>query len=517
MESLDLASYILTLDIGTSSTRAVLFDEKARPVPGCIIQVSNRLQTAHDGTAVFDVAHLFENTVQAIDRLLQTADEHPGRIVGVAVDTLVSNVFGADETGQPMTPIYTYADTRNAPDAATLRSELGLQGQAAAHDRTGCLIHTSYLPARFRWLARTQPDLLKRATHWLSIGEYVLWRFTGTRAVSYSVASWTGLLDRRTLTWDAEWLTDLPISAAQLSPLTDLDQPVSALHNEWTARWPSLADAVWFPAVGDGAAANVGSGCGTLPAARTDATQRIALTIGTTGAMRTVLNAKTAAEQTVPSGLWFYRVDAQRGLLGGATTEGGNLYAWLRSTLQLPDTDVVEATLRERAPAVHGLTVLPFVAGERAPGWDDDARASLLDFTLHTEPLDILQASLEGIAYRFALIYERIRASLFPGQVNARAAAQEVQIIASGGAILSSPVWLQIMADVLNQPVIALEEREITARGLAILALEKLNLVADAATLEPRLGQTYQPDGERHAIHMDALQRQVARYRQLRT
>ena len=64
--------------------------------------------------------------------------------------------------GAPLSPVYTYADTRNAADAQALRRELGADGMAAAHDRTGCLIHSAYLPARFRWLQRTRPELAVR-------------------------------------------------------------------------------------------------------------------------------------------------------------------------------------------------------------------------------------------------------------------------------------------------------------------------------------------------------------------
>lgn len=499
-----MTTYILTFDIGTSSTRAILFDEQARPVPGCLAQTPNHLRTAGDGTVVFDADHLLHNVVDTIDRLLQLAGDRAEQIGAVAMATLVSNVLGTDRAGQVLTPVYTYADTRNAPDAAELREELRAGGRLAAHDRTGCLVHTSYLPARFRWLQRAEPELLERVDHWLSIGEYVLWEFLGERAVSYSVASWTGLLNRRDLCWDAEWLAQLPVTESHLSPLIDVDQPLHGLRDEWASRWPALRDVPWFPAIGDGAAANLGSGCGALQPREQP---RVALTVGTTGAMRMVVDAERAAETNVPDGLWLYRIDAQRALLGGATTEGGNLYAWLRQTLQLPDAAEIEAEVGRRPPAAHGLTVLPFIAGERAPGWDDDARASLLGFTLHTTPLDILQAGLESVAYRFALIYQRIISSLAP--------TMETQIIASGGAILSSPAWLQIMADVLNQPVVSLEEQEITARGLALLALQQLDLVDDIDDLEPALGHTYAPDAARHAVHLDALQQQSDFYTRL--
>ncbi len=504
----DKAPYILALDIGSSSTRAILFDNKAQVVPGGVAQRSIEMQTAANGTGVYDIGQVLENVVHVIDHLLVHVGPLADQIGAVAMDTLVSNILGVDADGTPVTPVYTYADTRNAPDADTLRTELGSAGMAQSHDRTGCVIHTSYLPTRFRWLARQHPDLLAKSRRWISIGEYLHEQFTGTRAVSYSVASWTGLLNRRALAWDKAWLDQLPLAEAQLSPLVDFGDAARGLQGAWRERWPALKDVPWFPAIGDGAAANIGSGCDAAIRVDKGIGQRVALTMGTTGAMRVVLNpAQTSAIATVPDGLWLYRVDGRRGLLGGATTEGGNVYAWLTRTLQLPAADDIENVLCERPPAAHGLTILPFVAGERAPGWNDDARASMVGFSLSTRPLDIVQAALEGIAYRFALIYQQIAPNL--------ATEPPPQIIASGGALLSSPAWLQIMADVLGQPVLALAETEITSRGLALLALENLGVITDTSALPPTLGKLYEPDLTHHASHQDALARQVAIYDRL--
>jgi gluconokinase len=119
----------------------------------------------------------------------------------------------------------------------------------------------------------------------------------------------------------------------------------------------------WYPAVGDGAASNVGSDC-VDPS-------RIALNVGTSAAI------PTGDRETGPApiGLWRYRVDRRRALVGGATSEGGNVYAWCRDLLKLPPPAEVEQMLAERAPDSHGLTMLPFLAGERAPGWRGDRRA----------------------------------------------------------------------------------------------------------------------------------------------
>jgi gluconokinase len=210
--------------------------------------------------------------------------------------------------------------------------------------------------------------------------------------------------------------------------------------------------------------------------------------------------ALTLPPAQVPEGLWIYRVDRRRALVGGATTEGGNVFAWLSQTLQLPpDT---EEALARLAPAAHGLTVLPFVAGERAPGWRSDARASLINFTLNTQPIEILRAGLEGVAYRFALIHQRLTPHLPP----------EHQLIASGSGLLNSPVWIQIMADVLGRPVIASAEKEATSRGVAVLALEALGLAQD---LPAALGQIYQPDETHYIQYQEALNKQVEAYNRL--
>ncbi|MBE7474745.1 MAG: carbohydrate kinase [Anaerolineae bacterium] len=478
---------ILTLDVGTSSTRAMLFDSQARPVPDLQAQIPSQVQTTADGGSEFDPAELLRGVIAAIDQVLHLAGPLAQHICGVALDTLVTNMLGLDSAGQPLTPVYTYADTRNAADADALCAELG--GMTAAHDRTGCLIHSAYWPARFRWLARTQPDLYRQTAHWVSLGDYLFQEFLGQRQVSYSVASWSGLLNRRELAWDREWLVYLSLDEDRLSPLTDVDQPVRGLRSPWAERWPALKDVPWFPAIGDGAAANIGSGCA--------GPQRVALTMGTTGAMRVALEQNPAA---APEGLWVYRVDRRRALVGGATSEGGNVYAWLKQSLQLPPDEAEQ--LAALAPAAHGLTVLPFVAGERAPGWQSRARASLIGFTLNTRPIEILRAGLEGVAYRFALIQQRLAPHLPP----------DYQIIASGSGLLNSPVWLQIMADVLGHPVIASAETEATSRGVAVLALEALDLAQD---LPAALGKTYQPNQVHHARYQEALATQLDLYRKL--
>ena len=349
------------------------------------------------------------------------------------------------------------------------------------------------MPARFRWLARSRPDLFRNSARFVSIGEYLELKLFGETAVSYSVASWTGLLNRTALTWDRELLQGLPVRIEQLSPLTDVNSPRRALLPAFARRWPALREVPWFPAVGDGATANVGSGC-VSP-------KRVALTVGTTSAMRAVLIDRL---ERVPSGLWCYRVDGRRSLLGGALSEGGSVFAWLRSALRL-DLEGLEERLSGLEPDGHGLTILPFFAGERAPGWAGHARAVFQGISLATTPIHLLQASLEAVAFRIALVFEMLR-PLLPG---------DVRVVASGGAILSSPAWLQIMTNAIGRPVAASGVPEASERGSVLLALEALGAISDLEQTPDFLGAVYEPDARIHHRYREAIARQKELYGKL--
>jgi gluconokinase len=478
---------ILALDIGSSSLRAALFDRLGRAVQGIEAREPYQASYTADGGAEVDADALLALLFQCIDAALIQAGALASAIAGVAGCSFVNNILGLDAASRPATPITTYADTRSAAMVPGLRADFD---EAETHQRTGCLFHPSYLPARLRWIAEARPDWLRNSTRWVSLGEYLELRLFGQTAVSYSAAAWTGLLDRRRLCWDEPLLAGLPIDVEQLAPLVDASAARRGLQPAFAARWPALAEAPWFPLVGDGAAANVGSGC-VSP-------RRIALSMGTTTALRAVTGD---ADFVVPAGLWCYRVDGERSLPGGALSEGGSVYGWLRDALRLGEPDHVEAALAQRPPDGHGLTVLPFFAGERAPGWAGHARATIHGLSLATTPLDILQAGLEAVAYRIALVYQRLRAVL-PG---------EPQIVASGGALLGSPAWLQVVADAIGRPVSASDVPEASARGAALLALEALG-VSSIEQAPDFVGAAVDPRPDWHERYCIAIERQRELY-----
>jgi gluconokinase len=482
---------VLAVDVGTSSVRGALYDARAHRLEATAAHEAHALGAGPDGAAEGPAEEMAACVERVIDAVLASAGAAPGPPAALAMATLATTTLGVDDDGHPVTPLYTYADNRSRDDVAELRRELDA---AALRQRTGCPLHTAYWPARLRWLRRTRPAAAARARSWMDFGTFLYRRWLGRADVpaSYSIASWTGLLDRRALRWDAPILEKLGLTPDVLPPLADYTEGQRGLAPAFARRWPALLGSTFFPAVGDGAAANVGSGC-VNPG-------RIALTVGTTGALRVLLPGATPDE--VPPGLWAYKVGAAETLLGGSFGEGGNVFAWARETLRLPPDHELEAALRGLPPDGHGLTVLPFLAGERSPGWSTSATGAVAGLTTATTPMQVLQACLEAVCYRFALV-----ARLLDDHLDESRA-----IVASGGALTASPAWVQLMADVLQHRVLVSHETELTSRGVAILALRALGSWKSLEEVPLPLEETCVADPTRAEVYRRAMERQRQLY-----
>jgi len=483
---------ILTLDMGTSSVRAMLFDTRGRALPNAEVQSAYAQNTTADGGVQTDPEALLALTVSCLKQLIRKTDNKTrGRIAGVGVSCFWHSLVGVGEEGRAVTPLFSWADLRATAQAEKLKTEVDA---AAYHARTGCVLHPCYWPAKLRWLQETQPELFGKTQLWMSFGEYLQSRLFGAATCSLSMASGTGLLNQNTKEWDPETLTETPIALRQLNPLDDAAQPVSGLTAEWTSALGFLKTLPWLLASGDGACSNAGSGAVD--------TGRIAINVGTSGAIRVAVKA---GQIVIPEKLFCYRVDDERFLVGGAFANGGNVYAWAEKTLQIGDRRTAAKAAAMLTPDGHGLTILPFWAGERSPGWHTGARAAIVGMNLHTTPAEILRASLEAIAFQFANVYD-ILIQQFPSAT---------QIVASGGALVGDPAWAQIMADAMGAPITASRVGEATSRGAALLAFKSLGLIADLSEVPAFLGKTYMPDPKTHEIYQKARARQAALYAEM--
>lgn len=483
-----MPSLTLALDIGTSSVRSLLFDGQGRRIEGSEAQRSSELITTADGGVEIDPEALLTSSFACFDQTLVEAGQP---VDAVGISCFWHSLMGVDAAGRPTTPVLMYSDTRSAPDVADLKAALN---DDATHARTGCRLHASYWPSKLRWLRRTRPEVVARTTRWLAFSDFLLERTHGIEATGVAMASATGMMDQRAAAWDPIMIEATEVDPATLPPIMPLDPIVQSLRPDYAARWPRLATARWLPGVGDGACANIGTGAVSA--------ERIALTIGTTGAIRVLIHPPDLAAFAFPPDLFAYRLDADALLLGAAISNGGKLMAWLSELtgagLDGPAMDKAAAL----PPDSHGLTMLPFLTGERSPLWNDNVTGAIAGLTLHTDKADLLRAGLESVAYRFARLY----ASVGP------AAACRHEIIANGAAILRSPLWKQIVADALGHPIRTLpEDAEASARGAALLALRGIGALATLAdAADPAAGApTIEPVPAHTAIYRAAAARQA--------
>jgi gluconokinase len=445
-------SRVLALDIGTSSVRAVVHDEDAWPVAG------ESARTTYEPTHDFDADQLVEATEAAIEKAI---GRDPG-VEAVGASCFWHSLLAVDERGRAIAPLSTWRDTRAAAAAAALARRIDPDD---VHRRTGCVLHTSYWPARLAWLRAEQPDTFARAHRFLSFSDYLYGRLLGSTATSLSMASATGLLNVHTSRWDEELLEALGVGPERLPEIDD--DPVDRDGR------------LWFPALGDGACSNVGAGCTTR--------ERAVLMIGTSGAFRTLREEQQPEPRPL---LFLYRLDERRVVEGGALSDGGNLYAWLEQTLRLDGA----RGIAEAPPAAHGLTFLTLLGGERSPHWNAQARGALAGLSFDTTPADLLQAGLEGVAFRFAELAE-----LMP---------EVREVVAGGRALVADPDWVQIVADALERPIAVSGVEEASARGAAVVALERLGHTAGEAPI----ARVVEPRPERYEALREARARQRALY-----
>jgi gluconokinase len=434
----------LALDVGTSSVRAHRFEETA----------AERGEPARRS---------YPGELQP-DRLVEWTREVIADAGGADdVDALGASCFGhsliaLDDRGRPLTPILSWRDTRSADAADWLSRRLDAD---AVQARTGCHVHSSYWPAKLVWLAQKEPEVFRSARRFVSFCDYLYERLLGREvAASLSMASATGLVDLHTRAWDEELLETVGLETERLPAISDA--PVDG----------------WYPAVLDGACSNLGTGCMTR--------ERAALMVGTSGALRTLYETERPQPR---DGLFLHWFDDRRVVEGGSISDGGSLTSWIQQTVKGN-----EGSLAGRDPDSHGLTFLALLGGERSPGWHQHATGAVHGLTLATTGLDLRQAALEGVAFRFAEIADRM--------------PEVDEIVVTGGALLAEDDWIQIMADALARPVTVSGVKEASLRGAAVLVLERLGVKPSAAPVD----RVVEPRADRADAYRAARERQRRLY-----
>ena len=505
--------YILALDIGTSSVRAALYDFTGNVLPATMVKNERRLKMTEDGGAEIDAEEAFSQVVGAIDDVLKKSEMLSGDIKYVAASSFWHSLVGINAAGKPTTKVYGWADTRSREYVSVLREKFD---ESVVHNRTGARFHSSYWTAKLLWLRAEFPKVFEKTKKWLSFSDLAALKLFGQSTskttgstfpdgkghllsmteiletenacfASVSMASGTGIFDIRKCDWDEELIEFLKIKPENLPVIVEKDSRTFRLNEKYAARWSRLKNAEWLAAIGDGAANNIGAGCMQK--------SKAALMIGTSGAMRVALKGEIPKQ--IPKGLWCYRIDRKRIIIGGALSDGGGLYRWLKDTHKINDVDdIVESEIEKREPDSHGLTFLPFLAGERSTGYNENARGAILGLTNATSAVEIVQSALEAVAYRFAEIFDELND-----------VCKVREIIASGGALRESPVWTQIIADVLAKNLNLPDTREASSRGAVLLALETIGKIESIEKQATPKGREFEFDKKRNTIYKKARKR----------
>jgi len=494
-------SSFIGLDLGTTTTKAVALD--ADGSLRATATSKHHLSSPHTGWAEQPVEVIWRGVLAALRNLASQVPRQDIR--GICLSGAMHSLLPVGEDGAPLAPAMTWADERAASKAKALRMQTN---QHSLYKRTGCPLQPTYYPARLGWLADAAPDLFHQAALFVSIKDWILFRMTGVWATDAGLASTTGLLELRKQQWDSDALGMAKITPERLPRLVPAESVVGVLLPE-VARSSGLPAGI--PVIAgstDGGLANLGAGV-TQPS-------QAVITVGTSGAVRRVVESPLLDLQ---ERTWCYYFTGKRWFAGGAINNGGLALQWVRERFysNLEGSAGFQRMMEDAADipvGSEGALVLPYFTGERSPHWDADARAEISGLTMEHSRGHIARAVMEGVAFCLADVWEALGVSDKDGQ--------PARIT---GGITQSPLWMQIVADVLGVPLAPVEAADASAAGAAMLcqyAMEQLqngqkqNISLDQLAGRVTAGAVIKPDEANHAQYIQVHRRFQKLYHQLK-
>ncbi|MBB6636881.1 gluconokinase [Cohnella thailandensis] len=471
------AGYRIGIDMGTTSTKAVVFDREGR-----VVATANEgypLYTPTPSIAEQDPEEIFAALVRAVGLAVTQAGLQAGDVEFVSCSSAMHSVIPVDGEGKPLMRGMTWADNRSAEWARKLKDELnGL----AVYRRTGTPIHPMSPITKLMWLRHDHPELFAKAAKFVSIKEYALFRLFGRYVVDYSIASATGMMNLSRLEWDEEALGLAGLTQDRLSELVPTTYVLEGMTNpEAAAQMGLSASTPFVVGASDGVLSNLG-----LNAIDPGV---VAVTIGTSGAIRTVIDEPA----TDPKGRYFcYALTDKKWVIGGPVNNGGVIFRWVRDEFAASETetakrlgispyDVLTRIAERVRPGSDGLLFLPYLTGERAPLWNPDARGSFFGLTLHHQKEHMIRAVLEGVVYNLYTVMLAMQETT----------GVPKKILATGG-FARSPLWRQMMADIFGQNVVVPESFESSCLGAVVLGMQAFGDADAFSRVAAMVGTTHE-------------------------
>ncbi|MDC2815904.1 gluconokinase [Leuconostoc suionicum] len=496
--------YMVGVDIGTTSTKAVLFDDK-----NVVVASANKSYALYrdlPDMAEEELNELFEALISALAEVVRDADLSKGnKIAAVSFSSAMHSLIAFDEEWKPLTRAITWADTRAVEYTEELKAN-GLGEQI--YKNTGTPIHPMAPLSKLLWLKSEHADIYHKAAHYLGIKEYLFHRLFGSNKMDISIASGTGLFNIFNLDWDEQALEVTGVKKEQLPLPVEPYEYEDNMLEKYAALIGIPATTPFVYGAGDGPLSNLGVNAVKPGVA--------AITIGTSGAIRVV------SDQPVidPKGRTFtYALDKDNWVVGGPVNNGGDVFRWARdnmfdaekSTAALLGKDSYDllTEIAERIPAgSEGLIFHPYLGGERAPIWDANARGSFFGLNHGHTRAHMLRAVLEGITFNVFMV------SLALEEV-----VGGLKSIQATGGFARSPLWRQMFADIFEQPVTVPEAFESGALAAVIVAQKALGKIDSLYEIEKYVGasNTYMPDPKNFEAYRELAPIFIRLSRQLQT
>jgi len=456
---------VLGVDLGTTATKVVPVEASGAVVKS--VERSYHIRTTEPGEAVQDSADLVEAALDAVRECVTWCAGVGRDVVGLSFSAALHSVLGLDGAGEPVTPVYLWADTRAGEAARRLRAD---PAATLLHRATGTPVHPMSPLVKLRWLAAEKRR--GGVARWCAAKDHVLAAFTGRLVADRSTASASGLLDMSTRAWSPDALAAAGLTTAELPELVEPTE-VLVLSVDAARRVGLPAGLPVVVGGGDGPLANLGVGAVTPGTA--------AVSLGTSGALRV---ATTRPAVDVDGRTFCYLLADDTWVIGGAVSNGGVVAQWAAELLGAPLEDLLDEAATV-PPGRAGLLALPALLGERAPYWDPVPRGVLLGLRREHRREHLVRALLDGVCLRLAMVRDAV--------VRAGSAVDAVR--ATGGA-LRSPAWAASLAAALGKPLQVVEAAGGSGLGAALLGWRALGRVTDLAAAAALLstGDTVVPD-----------------------
>ncbi|WP_394234351.1 gluconokinase [Niallia oryzisoli] len=453
--------YVIGLDIGTTSAKAVLFTTEGKVVLEA--EQPNTTLYPHPGWVEQEPAAVERACMTVLKDIFSKSADKRGQILGIGISCAQHSLICVGENGEPLSNMLIWSDGRSSDLAEKL---MHTQNGKEIFMETGTPIHPMSPFLKLLWMKENDYEPYHQAAYFMSFKEYLLFKWYGVRMVDHGMAASAGLLNLKTLDWSDRALDMTGVRREQLSKVIPPTEILTGMN-------PQLANEIGIP---DGLPMVIGSGDAPLANLGSGAIQpgELNISLGTSGALRQFTKGFPINESAET---YTYSFNTEYSIIGGPTNNGGNALQWAMELFHFEGSfnEFLDGAGNIKVGA-DGIIFHPYLSGERAPLWNRRSRGNLYGLTIEHSRDHIVRAILEGITF-----------NLYQIGISLEKVAGKPDKITVNGGLTRSEVWLQILADVFGQDIYVSETHQNAAWGAAWTALVAIGKASSFSAIKDSL------------------------------